>query len=383
MAKEKKKEKKAAEPTGPAATESLAVKYRPRVLKDVVGNAQEVAVLKGMIKSRQFPGAILICGATGCGKTTLARILASYMNADDPKKVTESMAYKLGEKHPDIITVNAATQGKVEDIRTVIKGSRSAPMTNYKIIFVDEAHKLTGASAEALLVPLEEPSPHTIWILGTTNPEKLLKTIRDRCTTITLAHVEPEQIVARLEQVVEMEKMKFLDSKDGKKALKLIAQFSDGSVRGALAILEKLNYASLSGELDLKEKNALSSYVESSAVDLDKACASVIAASLNRDLPGCISIIRKAENPRGIVYKSRMLLDYLIGTKTKTAKYTPYAGRVFESVAQKMEIKFNLKVLIMLQEVVNNVELAMNSCAIDEGVLLQTHMGKFIIDNLD
>ncbi|MNY70905.1 hypothetical protein D3C86_2091300 [compost metagenome] len=77
-----------------------------------------------------------------------------------------------------------------------------------------------------------------------------------------------------------------------------------------------------------------------------------------------------------------MLLDYLIGTKTKTAKYTPYAGRVFESVASKMGIKFNLMVLIMLQEVVNNVELAMNSCAIDESVLLQTHMGKFIIDNL-
>lgn len=376
--KETKKKEKVEEASN---TESLAVKYRPRILKDVVGNAPEIAVLKGMIKSRKFPGAILICGATGCGKTTLARILASYMNADDPKNVTDSMAFKLGEKHPDITTVNAATQGKVEDIRTVIKGSRSAPMTNYRIIFVDEAHKLTGASAEALLVPLEEPSPHTIWILGTTNPEKLLKTIRDRCTTITLKPIEPEQIAARLTQVAELEGMKFLDSKDGVKAIKLCAQFSDGSVRGGLAILEKLMYAAASGSLNLKEKGALASYVESAAVDLDKATASVIAASLARDLPGCISIIRRAENPRGIVYKSRMLLDYLIGSKTKTAKFTPYTGRIFEGVAQKMEIKFNLKVLIMLQEVVNNVELAMNSCAIDESVLLQTHLGKFIIDH--
>lgn len=379
MAKKDKPKKETDEKA--SATQSLAVKYRPRTLKDVVGNPQEIAVLKGMIKTRKFPGAILISGHTGCGKTTLARILAAYMNADDPKKVTESMAYKLGDKHPDVTVLNAATHGKVDDVRTVIKGSRSAPMTNYRIIFVDEAHKLTGASAEALLVPMEEPAPHTIWILGTTNPEKLLKTIVDRCTHITLKTVEPEAIAARLTQVAELEGMKFIDSKDGKKAIKLIAQFSDGSVRGGLAILEKLMYAAASGELDLKEKGALSHYVESAAVDLDKACASVIAATLNRDLPGCISIIRKAENPRGIVYKSRMLLDYLIGSKTKTARYTPYAGKVFEQVASKMEIKFNLKVLIMLQEVVNNVELAMNSCAIDEAVLLQTHMGKFIIDH--
>lgn len=379
MAKKEKPKKEKVEEA--SATQSLAVKYRPRVLKDVVGNPQEVAVIKGMIKTRKFPGAILVSGATGCGKTTLARILAAYMNADDPKKVTESMAFKLGDKHPDVTVVNAGTQGKVDDIRTVVKGSKSAPMTNYRVIIIDEAHKLTGASAEAILLPLEEPAPHTIWILCTTNPEKLLKTIVGRCTTITLKTVEQEAIAARLTQVAELEGMKFIDSKDGKKAIKLIAQFSDGSVRGGLAILEKLMYAAASGDLDLKEKGALSHYVESAAVDLDKACASVIAATLNRDLPGCISIIRKAENPRGIVYKSRMLLDYLIGDKTKTAKYTPYAGRVFEGVAKKMGIKYNLKVLIMLQEVVNNVELAMNSCAIDEAVLLQTHMGKFIIDH--
>lgn len=380
MAKKEKPKKEKVEAA--QATESLAVKYRPRVLKDVVGNPQEVAVIKGMIKSRRYPGAILLSGATGCGKTTLARILAAYMNADDPKKVTESLAYSLGDKHPDVTVVNAGTQGKVDDIRTVVKGSKSAPMTNYRIIIIDEAHKLTGASAEAILLPLEEPAPHTIWILCTTNPEKLLKTIVDRCTTITLKTVEPEAIAARLTQVAELEGMKFIDTKDGKKAIKLIAQFSDGSVRGGLAILEKLMYAAASGDLDLKEKGALSHFVESAAVDLDKATASIIAAALNRDLPGCISIIRKAENPRGVVYKSRMLLDYLIGKKTKTAKFTPYAGRVFESVAEKMQIKYNLMVLIMLQEVVNNVELAMNSCAIDEAVLLQTHMGKFIIDNL-
>lgn len=379
MAKDKKVKK--GEVKEPESTQSLAVKWRPRVLKDVVGNPTEVAALKGMIKQRKYPGAILICGNTGCGKTTLARILASYMNADDPKNVTESMAYRLGEKHPDVTVLNAATHGKVDDVRTVIKGSKSAPMTNYRIIFVDEAHKLTGASAEALLIPLEEPAPRTIWILGTTNPEKLLKTIVDRCTTITLKAVEPEAIVPRLEYICEQEDFKFHKSKDGKKALKLMAQFSDGSVRGAIAMLEKVAFAAASGDIDLKADKALSTYVESAAVDLDKAAASVIAATLHLDLGGCIKIIRKAENPRGIVYKSRMLLDYLIGNKTGTAKYTPYAGRIFEGVARKMEIKYNLTALILLQQAVNEVELSMNSCAIDESVLLQTRLGSFIIEH--
>lgn len=158
MAKKDKPKKETDEKA--SATQSLAVKYRPRTLKDVVGNPQEIAVLKGMIKTRKFPGAILISGHTGCGKTTLARILAAYMNADDPKKVTESMAYKLGDKHPDVTVLNAATHGKVDDVRTVIKGSRSAPMTNYRIIFVDECvtgetpividHKGTTITAEQL-----------------------------------------------------------------------------------------------------------------------------------------------------------------------------------------------------------------------------------------
>lgn len=375
MAKKKEKEAAVVE-----ATQSLAVKYRPRILKDVVGQDNSVAIVKGMIKKAHYPGAILISGPTGTGKTTLARIIATYMNAEDPKKVSESRAYRLGDKHPDVTVVNAGTQGKVDDIRTVIRGASAAPMSNYRVIVIDEAHKLTGASAEALLVPLEEPPGRTIWILCTTNPEKLLDTIANRCTKLALNQMEPEHIVARLEQIVEAEKLSFVKGKDGKKALKLIAQLSDGSMRNAISHLEAVMFAAFSG-MSFDAEGALKAYVEGAAVDLDKACASVIAASLNLDLSGCISIIRKAQNPRGIVYKSRVLVDFLIGRKTKTAKFTPYSGRVFDQVAEKMEIKYNLTALILLQSVINEVELQMNSCSIDESVLLQTALGRFIIEN--
>lgn len=379
MAKKESKEKKA--PAQASATQSLAVTHRPVVLKDVVGQDQQVAIIKGMIKERKYPGAILITGPTGTGKTTLARILSTYMNADDPKNVRESMAFRMGDKHPDVTVVNAGISGKVDDIRTLVKGSRSAPMTNYRIIIIDEAHKLTGASAEALLVPMEEPPARTIWILCTTDPEKLLATISNRCTKINLKAVEPEHIVARLEQIVELEGLKFAQGKEGKKALKLIASLSDGSMRNAISHLEALMFAAASGSIDFSAEGALKAYVESAAVDLDKACASVVAAALNFDLPSAISLIRRADNARGIINKSRWLLDYLIGAKTKTAKFTPYSGRVFEQLIKKMDIKYGLSKLLVLQQVITNVELQMNSCSINEAVLLQTAIGNFIIEN--
>lgn len=121
----------------PNATQSLAVKYRPRTFEDLAGHAQVVSVLKGMVKSRQFPGAILISGHTGTGKTTLARIIATYMNSDS-KDVTKSSAYEHGANHPDFVNINAAANGKVDEIRQLIRGSKAAPYTNYRVICIDE-----------------------------------------------------------------------------------------------------------------------------------------------------------------------------------------------------------------------------------------------------
>lgn len=375
MAKVKSKTKKESKKI--AVSEALAVKYRPKVLGDLVGQPHVVTQIKGMMKQDRFPAAFLLEGQTGGGKTTVARILHSILNCETGNACGECPSCRMGTKaHPDLIVKNAGTEGKVDDMRKLVKGAEAAPMFNKRIIIIDEAHKLTGAAAEALLVPLEEPKPNTIWILCTTNPEKMLNTIKGRCTKFTMKPIEPKAIVKQLGRIAKKEGFDIVKDKDSKEALKLITDFSNGSMREAISLLESILYAVASGEEFTKE-NVLSAFIENSEVDLDRVAVSLVAASLNKDLPGTIKSIRKAGNVRGALNKARWLIDYLIGAKTKTAKYTPYSGRLFEQIAKKNDIKFNLNKLLLLQMALVDAESKMNSSPIDESVLLQTTMGGF------
>lgn len=359
---------------------ALAVKYRPNKLKDMVGQDHIVTQLKGMFKSKRVPGAFLLEGQTGGGKTTMARIIHRYLNCEKGKACGKCDSCKMDARnHPDLITINAGTDGKVEDIRKLVKGARVAPYTNKRLILIDEAHKLTGAAAEALLVPLEEPSRDTIWILCTTNPEKLLPTFVNRCTRFTMKPVEPDAIVKRLTQIAKAEKTD-LSSDEGQEALRLIADFSSGSMRQAIALLESVLYAAAGGA-DISNKDVLAAFIENSEVDLDKAAVSLVAALLNSDLTGAIRFVRKAQNTRGMLSKSRWLIDYLIGSKTKTAKFKPYSGRLFEKLAKDKGIPVSLDALLRLQIVLVEAEMRMNSTSIDESVLLQTAIARYAFES--
>lgn len=374
--------KNASKPIETTVSGALAVKFRPRKLKDLVGQSHITTQLKGMFKSRKVPAAFLLEGQTGGGKTTLARIIHLYLNCEKGTACGKCESCRIDPKnHPDLVSINAGTDGKVDDIRKLVKGARVAPYHNKRIILIDEAHKLTGAAAEALLVPLEEPSRDTIWILCTTNPEKMLPTMINRCVHFTMRPVEHEDMVKRLTHISEKEKVD-LSSEDGQEALSLIADFSNGSMRHAIALLESVLYA-VAGGADISNKQVLSSFIQNSEVDLDKAAVSLVAALMNNDLKGAIRFIRKAGNTRGLVSKSRWLIDYCIGAKTKTAKFKPYSGRLFEKLVSDKEIPVRLDALLLLQMTIVDAEMKMNNTSIDESVILQTAIAKYAFENAE
>lgn len=363
-------------------SEALAVKHRPRKFKDLVGQDHITTPLKGAIKLRKVPAAFLIEGQTGGGKTTLARMINTYLNCETGKACGKCDSCKLDPRnHPDLVNINAGVNGKVEEIRKLVKGSRVAPYFNKRIILIDEAHKLTGASAEALLIPLEEPSRDTIWILSTTNPEKLNSTLLNRCMHLTVKPLSMEHIVDRLTYVAKAEGLD-MSSEEGQASLRLIADFANGSMRHAIAMLESVIYAAAGGA-EVSNKEVLSAFIQTSDVDLDKAAVSLVGAVLNRDLKNAIKFIRKANNARGLLSKSRWLIDYCIGEKTKTAKFKPYSGRLFEKLVADKGIKVNLFDLLLLQMTLVEAEAQMNTLPVDESVLLQTAVAKFVFDNLD
>lgn len=149
---------------------SLPDKYRPTTWDEVVGHAAEVTRLKGMIKSGKIPHCILFAGPTGVGKTTLAKIFASYANGRkgkpaelDPMNFTE---------------VNGASNRGIDEMRALVEEASFMPTSgNYRFIFLDEAQDLTPAAAKSLLIPIENPPKHTIYIFSSMEPDKLLPAI--------------------------------------------------------------------------------------------------------------------------------------------------------------------------------------------------------------
>lgn len=218
---------------------TLYLKYRPKVLEELdLTSVRET--LKKLVVSGQIPHAILFSGPKGLGKTSAARILAKAINCEHPgkdgepcNKCNQCKAINEGS-HLDIIELDAASNRGIDDIRSLREAVKLAPaMGNKKIYIVDEAHMLTTEASNALLKTLEEPPSHVVFILATTNPEKLIETVRSRTTTVPFSKPTTEEILRSLERVVKGEKIKIASE-----TLANIAETSGDSFRDAIKILE-------------------------------------------------------------------------------------------------------------------------------------------------
>lgn len=201
---------------------SLAVKYRPKVWSDVVEQESVVKVLSKQLETRQFKNAYIFSGASGCGKTTNARIFANEINRG------------LGTP----IEIDAASNSGVENMRTIIKSaSERALDCEYKIIIVDECHSLSNQAWQALLLTIEETPKYTIFIFCTTNPEKIPATIINRCQRFSFTRISTDGIKRRLCQILYNENVGET-MKDRDEVTDYIARISKGEMRNAITMLE-------------------------------------------------------------------------------------------------------------------------------------------------
>jgi DNA polymerase-3 subunit gamma/tau len=219
-----------------------ARKYRPQNFKTVVGQSHITTTLKNAIKNNQLAHAFLFCGPRGVGKTTCARILAKTINCEtrtpdgEACNICNSCTSFDNGTSLNIHELDAASNNSVDDIRSLVDQVRFAPQAGaYKVYIVDEVHMLSSSAFNAFLKTLEEPPPYAIFILATTEKHKIIPTILSRCQIFDFKRITNHDTVEHLEEICEKENIKA-----DKAALHVIAQKSEGCLRDALSILDKI-----------------------------------------------------------------------------------------------------------------------------------------------
>ena len=214
---------------------ALYRKYRSRRLEDIVGQSHVTEVLARAIAADRVAHAYLFTGPRGVGKTSIARILAHEING---------LEYTDEADHLDIIEIDAASNNGVDDIRDLREKVRLAPVSAPKKVYIiDEVHMLSKPAFNALLKTLEEPPEHVVFILATTDVEKLPETIVSRTQRHTFRRASAEHIVENLQRIAKTEKIAIEDD-----ALQLIAQHSDGSFRDSVSLLDQLAHVAEKGQ---------------------------------------------------------------------------------------------------------------------------------------
>lgn len=323
---------------------SLAVKYRPRKLKDLVGQEHVVSKLRGMFKSKELPGAILLSGPTGTGKTTVSQLIARYLfcaTTDACGKCPNCLVPV--DRHPDYEQMNASDTRGIDDIRMLIRRAQNKPrQAPMRIVLLDECHQLTPQAAEALLLPLENPPEQTLYILSTTNPENLKQTIRNRCLTLPLNLVPREVVGERLKYIAGKE-----DIKVSKKLVERITDLSGGYMRDAISLLESVQKV-LADNKKADDETILrivnQDAQESGAEGMDELVMKLLIALYALNLKGlCTFATDLSGNWVDVISQcirlTQFLVDSSLHTKHRNVWWTPLNKRFSTAVKSHSKLK--------------------------------------------
>jgi DNA polymerase-3 subunit gamma/tau len=291
----------------------LARKYRPQHFADVIGQVHVTRTLGNALTQRRIAHGYIFSGHRGIGKTTIARILAMALNcqsSDGPVaepcgKCSSCTEIRAGGA-VDVIEIDAATNRGIDEIRELRDAARYKPARDrYKIYILDEAHQITDAAFNALLKTLEEPPPHIVFMMATTQPEDIPQTIRSRCQHFSFHAVKFEDIVGQLRSIAEQEGIPAEDE-----ALSVLAEAGDGSMRDALSIMDQA--IACCGQGEAISAAQVRGLVGTVASDVLEELMNTIAASSSQDALTLIDrLVTQGQSP---TYLIRQLVRFLRNT---------------------------------------------------------------------
>lgn len=265
---------------------ALYREWRPKSFSDVVGQSHITSTLKNAIKSDRIAHAYLLCGTRGTGKTSTAKILAKAVNCLNPiegEPCNEcEMCLSINQGTAiDVTELDAASHNSVDNIRDIIDDVQYPPQrAKYKVFIIDEVHMLSIGAVNAFLKTLEEPPSRVIFILATTDPQKLPITILSRCQRFDFKRISSENVFLRLKTITEALNVDIEDE-----SLKLLARMCDGAMRDALSILDQA--------ISINNKVTYEDLIDMLGITTNDSMVSIVDNIIGRDTEGCIRIVNK------------------------------------------------------------------------------------------
>ncbi len=331
-------------------------KYRPRKLDELVGQEFISITLKQALISQKIAPAYLFNGPRGTGKTSSARIFAKSLNCLSSEQPTPNpcgtceLCMQIADGNAlDIIEIDAASNTGVENIREIIDRARFAPtQARWKVYVIDECHMLSTAASNALLKTIEEPPERVVFILATTNPERVINTIQSRCQKFDFKRISSNTIFHNLSDIANKESIKFEDQ-----ALKLIAKRSNGGMRDAQSLLDQLSLLP-NGVTTKNVQNLLGEVSENDLTNLINALINNAPDSL---LVSCNNLYDAGNEPHEIlVGLLNITRDLLLKTLNNNYSDIYYTSIDFQNELNKFSYKISKNKIIEWHNKLKNVD---------------------------